>query len=116
MSIIHHIGIYYIKNKFSGQIYIGQSVDIEKRWGAHTNLLDKGTHTCYKLQNDWTLYGGETAFEFGILRECTKEELDVLEQSFIDKIPTVLQYNVMGKVGAVPSRIKRKWARSKKAK
>ena len=29
------IGIYKIQNKLNGKIYVGQSVDIERRWKEH---------------------------------------------------------------------------------
>ena len=29
------IGIYKIENLINGSIYIGQSIDIEKRWSTH---------------------------------------------------------------------------------
>lgn len=33
-------GIYMIKNLITNQLYIGQSVNIERRWGEHCNLKD----------------------------------------------------------------------------
>ena len=109
-------GIYFIKNKHTGQLYIGQSVDIHKRWKSHISSLKKGTHSCYKLQDDWILYGGGDAFEFGILRECTNEELDYYEQLCLDRIPHVILYNVMTKVGQVPNKVKRAWYKKKRRK
>ena len=34
-------GIYMIKNKITGQMYIGQSIDIERRWKEHYRGRDK---------------------------------------------------------------------------
>ena len=34
-------GIYMIKNKKTGQMYIGQSIDIERRWKEHCNGYSK---------------------------------------------------------------------------
>lgn len=69
------IGIYSIKNKITGQYYIGQSIDIERRRRSHFNNLKNGSHINNYLQNSFNYYG-EDAFEFKIICECSKEELD----------------------------------------
>ena len=38
------IGIYKITNILNGKIYIGQSVDIEKRWSTHRAELKNNYH------------------------------------------------------------------------
>ena len=38
------IGIYKIENKVNGKVYIGQSIDIEKRWKEHISCLNNRTH------------------------------------------------------------------------
>lgn len=43
-------GIYKITNTENGQVYIGRSTDIEKRWQQHREALEKGIHHSYKLQ------------------------------------------------------------------
>lgn len=37
------IGIYKIENTVNGKVYIGQSVDIKKRWKAHRSELCNNT-------------------------------------------------------------------------
>ena len=37
-------GIYMIQNLVNFKIYIGQSVDIERRWGEHKYELNGGYH------------------------------------------------------------------------
>ena len=44
------IGIYAIRNTQNGKMYIGESIDIEKRWKNHQEDLDNGNHHSYKLQ------------------------------------------------------------------
>ena len=47
------IGIYAIRNTKNGKMYIGESIDIEKRWKNHQEDLDNGNHHSYKLQSEW---------------------------------------------------------------
>ena len=47
------IGIYAIRNTQNSKMYIGESIDIEKRWKVHQEDLDNGNHHSYKLQSEW---------------------------------------------------------------
>ena len=69
------IGIYCIRNTITNQLYIGQSIDIHRRKRTHLNNLRNNCHVNNYLQNSFNYYG-EDAFEFKILCECSKEELD----------------------------------------
>lgn len=69
-------GIYKIENKVNGKVYIGQSVDIEKRWKTESNIRPNK-----HFDNAWVKYGPEN-FEFSILKECDKEDLNQLEFFF----------------------------------
>lgn len=84
------IGIYEIKNKVTGKIYIGSSKQIEKRWEQHLQSLEKGEHHSILLQRAWNKYGKE-CFEFIIKEECREEELLIKEQKHLDLKP---EYNV----------------------
>lgn len=55
-------GIYSITNKKTGQIYIGQSINIEKRWKQHI----RGHHLETYIDNALQKYGKE-AFNFNII-------------------------------------------------
>lgn len=59
-------GIYQIRNRHTGRVYIGKSRDIASRWLAHRDALDRGLHVNEHLQGDWEIYG-EGAFEFTVL-------------------------------------------------
>lgn len=73
-------GIY--KLVFGGSlVYIGKSVDIEKRWSQHSKALQKGTHTP-KIQNAYNKYGMP---EFSIIFECHPDHINLLEIYFINK-------------------------------
>lgn len=77
------VGIYQIVNKVTGESYIGQSVNIERRFREHKGSLNKGKGNPY-LQNSWYAYGEEN-FIFEIITECSVEELNELEIHFIDE-------------------------------
>lgn len=78
------IGIYKIKNLLNGNVYIGQSVDIEKRWSTHKAELKNNYHHNIHLQNAWNKYGEEN-FEFSIVEECNINQLDEREIYWISK-------------------------------
>ena len=62
-------GIYEIKNKINGKMYIGQSRNINKRRSYHLWKLRSNNHFNPLLQNSFNKYG-EHNFEFIILEEC----------------------------------------------
>lgn len=77
------IGIYKIENTINHKVYIGQSVDIEKRWKEHLYALTRNFHENKHLQNSWNKYGAK-AFTFSIIEECELSRLTDREQYYID--------------------------------
>lgn len=75
-------GIYSITDKTNGKSYIGQSVNIEKRFLKHQGYLKNNYHPNQHLQNAYKKHGKDS-FEYKVLRECSTEELDVWERIFI---------------------------------
>jgi hypothetical protein len=61
-------GIYQIRNRHTGRVYIGKSKNIHDRWLAHRSALERGLHINSDLQGDWEIYGAHT-FEFTVLEE-----------------------------------------------
>lgn len=73
-------GIYSIRNKVTGDQYIGSSIDIETRWKDHRWWLirDRWSEVgSPHLQNSWNTYG-ERTFEFKCIDEV-EEGRDLLE-------------------------------------
>lgn len=63
----YQCGIYIIRNKENGKVYIGQaSANIAHRWRQHRHDLRRGAHKNAHLQSAWDKYG-EKVFEFQIL-------------------------------------------------
>ena len=77
------IGIYAIKNKITNKMYIGQAINIQKRFISHKKSLIKKMHHSIKLQNSWNKYGEEN-FEFLIIEKCLIDELNSREIYWIN--------------------------------
>ena len=76
-------GIYKITNLITDECYIGQSVDIYKRWNDHCKCgLGIDTPPGNKLYKAMQEYGLEN-FTFELLEECSNSELDEKEAYFI---------------------------------
>lgn len=82
------IGIYKITNP-KGRIYIGQSINILKRFKMYYNLKCEKQSRLYKSLNK---YGVEN-HTFEIIEECSIEKLNILERYYQDF------YNVLSKKG-----------------
>ena len=78
------IGIYKIINKVNGKLYIGQSIDIKDRWEQHRYKAFNSKEVAYNsaIHQAFRKYGME-AFEFEVIEECLKEELDEKERYWI---------------------------------
>ena len=81
-------GIYMIRNKVNGKMYIGQAIDIEGvRWKTHRRELKGDYHENKHLQNAWNKYGQDN-FEFSILLECEESQLNTYEEYYIFELMT----------------------------
>jgi group I intron endonuclease len=84
------IGIYAIVNNNNGKAYIGKSVNIEARWWAHRNALNKDIPNTKKvnrhLWNAWKKHG-ESSFTLLVLKELETVDdvlMSQLELEYID--------------------------------
>ena len=76
-------GIYKITNKQTGDIYIGQSVNIADRWKQHVKCgLGIDASATNKLYNNMQKYGVWN-FTFEILQKCTRDKLNEKERFWI---------------------------------
>jgi group I intron endonuclease len=75
------IGVYMIKNTINGKIYIGCSINVERRLNAHRYYLIRGNHPNLHLQQSWNKYGKE-AFIFELIEECINSVLYKREHFF----------------------------------
>jgi group I intron endonuclease len=86
------VGIYGIRNKINGKMYVGQSVNVSNRFIRHKTLLKHNKHYNRHLQNSYNKHGLEQ-FEFIILEKCEERLLDLREQHWIDNHDKSELYN-----------------------
>lgn len=95
-------GIYKITNIKNDNVYIGESLDIEKRWKRHIACLNAGIHENYKIQEDWNKYE-EKDFKFEVIVQLDKSIaklidkvlLLILEEAYIKKYKSITSvYNI----------------------
>ena len=74
------IGIYKFTNKCNRKVYIGQSVHIEIRYNEHLRDAEQGKKSL--LCNALRKYGVD-CFDFEVIHECSRKQLDWWEKFFI---------------------------------
>ncbi len=85
-------GIYKIQNKENNKIYVGQSINIEKRWKRHINSSFKEKEDGEtELHRSIKKYSIEN-FLWEILEECKVEELDEKEKFWIKELNSITPY------------------------
>lgn len=93
------IGIYKVTNLINQKKYIGQSIDIERRFKEHhtdpfetTNPASK--HIFYQAIKKY----GIKNFSFEILEECTTQELDEKEKYWIKYYNTYIGWGKLSRI------------------
>jgi group I intron endonuclease len=87
------IGIYKIENTATNKVYIGQSINIDRRFKDHRQSLK--TLTCNdKIKVDAETYGNEV-FVFNIIELCEADRLDSREGYYVKKYNSIVNgYNI----------------------
>lgn len=85
-------GIYLIKNNLNNNCYVGQSVDIKRRFNEHKSRKPIGKYD--ELHKDIQSLGADN-FSLEILEECDYEKLLERERYYIKKLNP--KYNIVGK-------------------
>jgi len=83
------IGIYKITNHL-GQIYVGSSNDIYRRWNFHMSKIRKGK---LKVHKSIEKYGLES-HKFEVLEECEYKILAIKERFWQDKLNSYSENNL----------------------
>ncbi len=88
------MGVFQIKNKSNGKVFIGSSLDLNASWNAQKFQLNAGLHKNSELQKDWNETGADN-FSYEILEELkqkddqpfnSRKEIKVLEEMVIAEI------------------------------
>lgn len=66
-------GVFQIKNKQTGKVFIGHSQDLSKAANSQFFQLKLGSHRNEALQKDWNIFGPD-AFEYSIVEELKAPE------------------------------------------
>lgn len=78
------IGIYIIKNKINGKIYVGQTTNFKKRKTQHLNRYKRKDYKEHsRLYKAMHKHGVEN-FDFIFLEKCSKEKLNEREMALIE--------------------------------
>lgn len=88
-------GIYAIVNNARNEMYVGQSERLRTRLMGHFRLLEERKHDNPRLQEAFDRDGIEN-FTFTLLDRCYADQLNYLEQYWIDRLHP--SYNRTGKV------------------
>src|SRR6478609_2136974 len=112
------VGIYLVKNKVNGLCYVGQSININKRFETYRYAKENNLFISEVLKKELIEFGVSN-FEFSIILECDKEELDFYEKKYIAELKTFdknFGYNIYngGRKGFNVSEETRKVMREKK--
>lgn len=111
-------GIYKIENTANGKVYVGQAINLQKRWIKHLHHLRVGDHHCKPLQNSWNKYG-EPCFKFSILEQHDVVSADLLterEQHYVDVLSARVQDGGFNVAPVAGSNIGVKYSPESKAK
>ena len=99
-------GVYKITNTANGKIYLGQAVDIQKRFKHHKSRLSNNKHQNKHLQRAYNQYGA-SAFTFEPILYCDESLLNEYEVDLIflsESYKPEIGYNkTMGGEGGQPT-------------
>jgi len=77
-------GVYQIRCKRNGKLYVGSAMNLRARWDRHRRHLRKGSHRNPYMQQAWKLYD-EMSFELLVLEYVDATRLLEAEQRWIDQ-------------------------------
>lgn len=93
-------GVYALINAVNFKIYIGCSVEIEKRVASHFKQLANGVHPNVEMQEEYNFYG-EKMFFSKTLKTCHPEDRFYIEQQFMNLYETTspnFGYNITAEI------------------
>src|SRR5215475_11966737 len=104
-------GIYQIRCRRNGKVYVGSSIDIEVRWKTHRRELTKRTHCNRYLQGAWIRYGAR-CFDFLVLELVDVKVLRSSEKAWIAPLGATDRrrgFNINRHAGGGHQRLARTW-------
>lgn len=105
-------GIYKISNPLNNKIYIGSSININRRWERHKNTLKRGVHPNIHLQRSFDkLIKVNENFIYELLELCDVNILIQKEQFYIDTLNP--EYNIAKVANSSKGIVRRKSTKEK---
>lgn len=83
MAYTRVAGVYEIRNTLDDKVYIGSSIELDKRIADHRRKLARGKHCSAHLQAAWDKHGA-CNFTFKKLLVCDTKDILFYEQRLID--------------------------------
>ncbi|MGA2297197.1 MAG: GIY-YIG nuclease family protein [FCB group bacterium] len=92
-NIVPPKGVFVIRNKKTGKVFLGSSLNLKNQFEQAKIILNMGNHLNSALQSDWIKFG-EDNFEYEVLETLEikqdsdynySEDLEILEMLWIDK-------------------------------
>ena len=87
-------GIYIIKNIENNRVYVGETLDVVRRWTEHLQNLHDGKHNNKELQKDFNIFG-KGVFEFYV--ETFVDESINYNQTYIKILLLLLERKTINK-------------------
>lgn len=103
-------GIYLITNTITGARYVGQSIDIERRWTEHRTPNASFKNKSKRFIDDIKQYGISN-FKFEVLEECERGKLLERERYWIGELKP--EYNTIN--CGIPADTRKKISKTLKA-
>lgn len=83
------VGVYTITCTANGRVYVGSSIDVQRRLRQHINMLLRNGHDNTHIQRAWNKYGA-AVFLFEIAERCSAaDELLETERRWIKRLDAV---------------------------
>ncbi|MDT8719002.1 GIY-YIG nuclease family protein [Clostridium sp. 19966] len=88
-------GIYLIEDIETGNVYVGQSKDIARRWSTHSANIKSGKHDYKELVEAYAQ--DSKRIKYSILEECPPDKLKEREDWWIKYIEKIDEWHIINK-------------------
>lgn len=85
-------GVYAIRNRLTGETYVGKARNLKTRRDGHTRLLESGVHHNRRLQLSWDSWGS-LSFDWIVIYVCDTDCIDAYEWWALNLVPSGLRLN-----------------------
>ncbi|SHH36527.1 GIY-YIG nuclease family protein [Clostridium grantii] len=89
-------GVYAIEDVKTGNLYVGSSSDISKRWSHYRSFFKNNEHRYKELQEAFN-EGGKARVKYTILEECSIEELEDRENWWLQHVQKIEGWTLINK-------------------